>query len=200
MIHTWYGITKLWHTAVTKGRRELCHQAASINPPIQCHTYLAADGSSSSRMHSSSNHLLRILDTKQIRNKSVQSTRFWEPNAIACKGIPSCLHTSLPCYISMETMYRLYTTAVCVCFRPIYFGDIPFRSRRDVSLCSVFRGLYTCSVYFSVQLVELTGVTQEGVTQQYKKNGVLVGEVKNGVKWGASVSYTHLTLPTICSV
>ena len=85
-------------------------------------------------------------------------------------------------------MYRLYTTAVCVCFRRIYLGDIPFRSRRDVSLCSVFRGLYTCSVYFSVQLVEPTGVTQEGVTQQYtKKIGVLVGEVKNGVKWGASV-------------
>ena len=89
-------------------------------------------------------------------------------------------------------MYRLYTTAECVCFRPIYFGDIPFRSRRDVSLCSVFRGLYT-SVYFSVQLVEPTGVTQEGVTQKYtKKWGSRGGskkrdEVKNGVKWGASV-------------
>ena len=96
----------------------------------------------------------------------------------------------MPAYIIATSACRLcidYIQQQCVCFRPIYFGDIPFRSRRDVSLCSVFRGLYT-SVYFSVQLVEPTGVTQEGVTQQYtKKIGVLVGEVKNGVKWGASV-------------
>ena len=53
--------------------------------------HLAADGSSSNRMHSSSKHLLRILDMKQIGTKHT----FWEPNAIICKGIPSCLHTSL---------------------------------------------------------------------------------------------------------
>ena len=53
--------------------------------------HLAADGSSSNRMHSSSKHLLRILDMKQIGTKHT----FWEPNAIICEGIPSCLHTSL---------------------------------------------------------------------------------------------------------
>ena len=41
--------------------------------------------------------------------------------------------------------------------------------------------------YFSVQLVEPTGVTQEGVTQQYTKSWGSRGGSKNGVKWGASV-------------
>ena len=90
----------------------------------------------------------------------------------------------MPAYIIATSACRLcidYIQQQCVCFRPIYFGNIPFRSRRDVSLCSVFRGLYTCSVYFSVQLVEPTGVTQEGVTRQYtKKLGFSWGKWKTG--------------------
>ena len=108
--------------------------------------------------------------------------------------MPACIIATSACRLCID-----YIQQQCVCFRPIYFGNVPFRSRRDVSLCSVFRGLYTCSVYFSVQLVEPTGVTQEGVTQQYTKKwgsrggSKKRGEVKNGVKWGASV----LALPSV---
>ena len=91
--------------------------------------------------------------------------------------MPACIIATSACRLCID-----YIQQQCVCvFVPLIFATST--SDHVVSLCSVFRGLYTCSVYFSVQLVEPTGVTQEGVTQQYtKKNGVLVGEVKNGVK------------------
>ena len=135
---THMGQPKLWHTAVTKGRRELCHQAVGINPPIHCHTHLVADGSSSSRMHSSSNPLLRILDTKQVGTKH---TFFGNRMLLHVRAYHhACIHH---CHaISACRLCIDYIQQQCVCvFVPLIFATST--SDHVVSLCSVFRGLYT---------------------------------------------------------
>ena len=152
----------MWHTAVTKGRRELCHQAASINPPLKC------------------------------------------PPASLC-GVGLCLFARRAQVDIMPSLYkcvvgvsRVYAVLLLVWLRCVPFfsqaGSCPGVLRWVGMRCIDGLGRVVFApeagrayVFFCSTSRTTRGHTGGGSTAVHKRIGVFVGEVRNGVKWGASV-------------